>query len=177
MFNSPVPEPAFLAAQGAAAGPLAFPVQPVPGGLEEPARGCASIQRVRLDGSTAALREGAAAVRAHLCPHAAAVEGPATLLAQELVWQVLSRRRRRPIWLTLSCEGDALTVSAEVSGLRPGLFEPGDRDNPAMSVVRRIAEEWGAQPEGSGVRLWGRLDLTGAAAGAGGDAADRPVSA
>jgi hypothetical protein len=124
----------------------------------EPARH--AVAQVRVPGSDAALDKAAVAVRAHLCAdHALAAQGPAVLLAQELVWQLLTRRRRRPILLTVSCGGDSLTVSAEVSGVRTAPFGPGGPGSARWGVVPRITEQWGAQPSGSGVRLWGSLRL------------------
>ncbi len=131
---------------------------PVPASVHD---ACGYVRRARLDGSAVALRQAADVVRRQGCPdHAAAFAGRSTLLVQELVWQVLERRRRRPLWLALSCRGASLTVSVEVSGVRAGLFGTEPPDVTWAAVVRRIADEWGAEPVASGVRVWGRLDLS-----------------
>ena len=116
---------------------------------------CREMGAVRVAGTQDALMEAAEVVRSHLCrEHGAVVQGPVTMLTQELVWRVLERRRERPLVLDMACDVDAITVSVAVSGLGPAVFAPRG-DEPRWShVVSRIADDYGVEPRASGVRLW-----------------------
>ena len=120
-----------------------------------PAVQCRAMRDVRVAGSPDALISAAEAVQAHLCrEHGLLVRGQVTMLTQELVWQVLERRRERPLVLDMECDVDAITVSVAVSGLGPAVFAP-HGDEPRWShVVSRIADDYGVEPRASGVRLW-----------------------
>lgn len=89
--------------------------------------------------------------------HLPTLTGRAVLLTHELVGQAVRRRRGRPARLTLECDATGLTLAVHVSGIGVGAFGPRGRKRLGVDLIESIADEWGAEPWGKGVRLWARV--------------------
>jgi hypothetical protein len=105
-----------------------------------------------------AVASAAEFVEQHACEHhLPTCTGPAVLLTHELVGQAVRRRQSRPVRLTVECDATALTVAVHVSGLSAGAFGPHGRKRLGTNLIAAATDEWGVDPWGKGLRLWGRM--------------------
>lgn len=122
----------------------------------EPA--CVGRDSVVLAGSMDSVALAAKFVEHRACEHHLPTgTGPVVLLAHELMVQAVRRRRSRPVRLSVECDATALTVAVHISGLGVGAFGPHGRKRLGTNLIEAAADEWGVDPWGKGLRLWGRI--------------------
>lgn len=94
----------------------------------------------------------------HVCSvHGAIALGPVTLLATELGMHAV-RRLTRTSELTAECHVDRIDLLVEIPGVRVASFGPRARNPLGLAPIGRIADDWGIEPQGRGVRIWASVD-------------------
>lgn len=111
-----------------------------------------------LAGSMGSVATAVRFVEEHACPaHLPTGPGRAVMLTHELVGQAVRRRRGTPVRLALECDAAGLVLAVEIPGIAVAAFGPRARGRAGLELIATIADEWGAEARGKGVRLWARL--------------------
>ena len=93
-----------------------------------------------------------------LCPaHGGIALGAVTLLAGELGMHAV-RRHSRTSLLVLECHVERIDLVVEIPGVRVASFGPRARNPLGLALIGRIADDWGIEARGRGVRIWASVE-------------------